>query len=573
MKRKFTAKSRISLCVLFVLICVGICSVFVSCESGGGSISDTGGTNVQEMGVDEGDIAKYVGEYLYILQPDGITVSRTLPNGELRLVSSYKHSGVTPCEMYISSDRLIAIYTYIREEDTFRRAWSSVRIFDLKGMSENFSFENSRLYALDFKGSYLDSRIVIEREQMLLCYGLQDREEIESVLVDEDGRPVSEYRATELDYEVNGERKRVPSAEALQNIPEGLVSHDITVYASIDLSKNKFDLKMKATSGFPFQTLYVSEYGFYTAYSYVESRRDGIGCGASVRRITHSMIAKIDGKTLALTGQKFFDGMSLVSRHAIKDTGKNVYFAMLNTDYRAVVLLAFDENLNLVGYLSDICQEEEVKSVSYTQDGDRLYCFIVTYQQKINLDPLFKIDVTDPGDMKVTGLVAVDGFSSYTINFDGGYTIGVGEDGAGGIKISLFDTKKDIPAEINSFVKNNAYSEATDDSKAFCVDKSRKLFALPIIEIVDTSTLTERLYFYRITDEGSLEELGYAENLESFAYDSTEKVENQPLYLRRAFFGKEFVYAVSGANIKSLTISELLKGNVESVCELSTEIK
>lgn len=72
----------------------------------------------------------------------------------------------------------------------------------------------------------------------------------------------------------------------------------------------------------------------------------------------------------------------------------------------------------------------------------------------------------------------------------------MGEDGAGGIKISLFATEKDLPREINSFVKNNAYSEATDNSKAFCVDKSRKLFAVPIIEIVDAATLTERLYFY-----------------------------------------------------------------------------
>ncbi len=573
MKRNITIKSRIALCVLFVLVCAGICAIFVSCDNDGGSHSDIGGTNVQEMGVDEGDIAKYVGEYLYILQPDGITVSRTLSNGAIQLVSSYRQSGVTPCEMYISSDRLIAIYTYIRRDGVFCRVWSSVRIFDVRGISENFSFENNEMYALDFKGKYLDSRIVIKQKKMLLCYGLQDREEIESVNVDENGRPVFEYRATEMDYEVNGEKKTVADAEPLKNIPEGLTSHDITVYASIDLSENKFEVKMKATSGFPFQTLYVSEYGFYTAYSYVENRRMSGGCGGTDWQITHSMIAKIDGKTLELTGQKFFDGMSLVSRHAVKDTGKNVYFAMLNTDYRAVVLLATDENLNLVGYLSDICQEEEVKSVSYAEDGDRLYCFIVTYQEAINLDPLFKIDVTDPGNMKVKGLVSVDGFSSYTINFEGGYTVGVGEDGAGGIKISLFATEKDLPREINSFVKNNAYSEATDNSKAFCVDKSRKLFAVPIIEIVDAATLTERLYFYRITDEGELEELGFVENRESFAYQSESEIRVQDLYLRRAFFGENFVYAVSGANIKSLSISELAKGNMEGVCEISTKIE
>ena len=80
MKRNFTIKGRIALCVLFVLVCAGICAIFVSCDNDGGSHSDIGGTNVQEMGVDEGDIAKYVGEYLYVLQPDGITVSRTLSN-------------------------------------------------------------------------------------------------------------------------------------------------------------------------------------------------------------------------------------------------------------------------------------------------------------------------------------------------------------------------------------------------------------------------------------------------------------------------------------------------------------
>lgn len=73
--------------------------------------------------------------------------------------------------------------------------------------------------------------------------------------------------------------------------------------------------------------------------------------------------------------------------------------------------------------------------------------------------------------------------------------------------------------------------------------KARKLFAVPIIEIVDAATLTERLYFYRITDEGELEELGFVENRESFAYQSESEIRVQDLYLRRAFFGENFVYA------------------------------
>ena len=73
--------------------------------------------------------------------------------------------------------------------------------------------------------------------------------------------------------------------------------------------------------------------------------------------------------------------------------------------------------------------------------GDRLYA--VTFRM---VDPLYVVDLADPADPKLAGVLELPGFSDYLHPLPGGLLLGVGKDATGtqqtlfqGVKLSLFD--------------------------------------------------------------------------------------------------------------------------------------
>ncbi|HIJ73688.1 MAG TPA: hypothetical protein HPP83_06250, partial [Candidatus Hydrogenedentes bacterium] len=154
-------------------------------------------------------------------------------------------------------------------------------------------------------------------------------------------------------------------------------------------------------------------------------------------------------------------------------------------------------------------------------DGDRAY--IVTY---FMVDPLFVVDLSDPANPAVTGMVEVPGWSTH-IEPRGNRLIALGVDDQGGrrVKVSLFDVADPAaPAELDtvSFGSDWSWSSAYSDVKAFTV--------LDDVLIVPFSGWTEdfggfqRLQFVSY-DDVSLAKRGYidvdGEVLRSFEYGGT----------------------------------------------------
>ncbi|MCM1364477.1 MAG: beta-propeller domain-containing protein [Faecalibacterium sp.] len=139
-----------------------------------------------------------------------------------------------------------------------------------------------------------------------------------------------------------------------------------------------------------------------------------------------------------------------------------------------------DSKLNIVGELEDIAKNEQIKSARFI--GDMAY--IVTYR---NTDPLFAVDLSDPASPKITGKIKLPGFSTYLHPVSDSLIVGFGYSGNEetadmiSFKISLFDVSdSNNPKEVDSRVINDAGSDINNDPKALMFYPEKNLIGIPL---------------------------------------------------------------------------------------------
>ena len=156
------------------------------------------------------------------------------------------------------------------------------------------------------------------------------------------------------------------------------------------------------------------------------------------------------------------------------------------TDLDVSSLYVLDGSLQIIGALKDFAHDEQVKSTRFL--GDLAY--VVTFR---NTDPLFAIDLSDPSKPKILGEVKLPGFSEYLHPISDTLLLGVGYSGDESsanfdtVKLSLFDISDPTkPKEVDTHVIKDAQSSVTFDPKAFVFDSERGIFGLPVTyEIYD----------------------------------------------------------------------------------------
>lgn len=153
--------------------------------------------------------------------------------------------------------------------------------------------------------------------------------------------------------------------------------------------------------------------------------------------------------------------------------GNNVY-----------ALAQTDDELTVVGSVENIAPGETIQSARFI--GDR--GFVVTFRQ---IDPFFTLDLADPTNLRVIGELKVPGFSTLIIPMDENHLLTVGQYipendpfFTRGVQLSIFDvTKFDEPrlsANVILGADTGASSEALFNPKAFTYFAEKGLVALPI---------------------------------------------------------------------------------------------
>lgn len=234
-----------------------------------------------------------------------------------------------------------------------------------------------------------------------------------------------------------------------------------------------------------------------------------------------------------------------------------------------------DENLDTAGKLEEIAPDERIYSTRFM--GNRLY--MVTFRR---MDPLFVIDLSDPGKPGILGELKIPGFSDYLHPYDEDHIIGIGKETGDnqwggvsikGVKLSLFDV-----SDVNNPVQLDTYeigepgtdSEALRDHKAFLFDKKKNLLVIPIREITGTERYDSRYGYYMqrvwqgayvmgITPEKGFELKGTVSHLDD--YEEQMYYWGSPYAVRRSLYMDDVLYTVSEKKIMMNSLEDVSEIN------------
>lgn len=460
----------------------------VSSEGKRGNYSDT---NLQVAGVQEADIVKTDGEYIYALSLEYLYIVEA-DDGRLTLVSKVPLSSSHPgengekatlrmVEIFIYGDRLIAL-----SQETRHNALAEVPSDDL--ICGCYSrYQVSALYAeyydisdrthprlvnrLGQSGYYLSARMIGSYVYIATSHYTG-------------GSPEEENPATFVPQLFSGTNGKPIHPEDI-----GLVSEPqeprYLVVTGADAEKPEAHVSAKAVLDGG-ETLYANAEHLYVAHTRFTGDANAgadqtqlVKFSTSDGRVEAVAAGSVKG---ALLNQFSMDEHAGIFRIVTTEnrwwtSGGGSHMQYHNETGNHLFVL--DDELNAVGSLEHLAKDERVYSVRF--DGDTAY--FVTFRQ---VDPLFTVDLTDPSKPEILSALKIPGFSDYLHPYAQGRLFGFGQDAdpqtgrINGLKLAMFDTSD--PRNVtqrHTFLLGESYawSEASDNHKAILVSPDRSLIA------------------------------------------------------------------------------------------------
>ncbi len=438
-------------------------------SSSGSSSGDYSDTNIQVEGVDEADIVKTDGNYIYSVKENKIYISNP-NNGKPEIVSTI-NTNEDISEIFLHKDKVIAICEYCEVNDNsgFRsysyHEGASVIVYDLTDITSP-----KQLSSLSQEGYYISSRKINNVIYLTTNHEIYDYENI-------DKEKPETYCPV---YSVDGKMSCInPNTITISNCVSSI---SYTTVASIDLDKPDSFADICSVLGGG-DEIYASHSNIYiTSYNYNEIRNinttEVLRFSIDDTEITENGSATVSGDILNQFSMDEYNGYFRIVTETSSYTFSD-WFA--STDSTSTALYVLDENLKLVGKTEDVAKGENVKSVRF--DGDIAY--FVTFRQT---DPLFAVDLSNPENPKILSKLKIPGFSEYMHIMSDDLLLGFGRDAniesgwQEGLKLSMFDTSdktdvKEIATEF--FGLSSTYSEAEYNHKAIYVDEENLIIGVP----------------------------------------------------------------------------------------------
>ncbi len=462
-------------------------------------------TNLQMEGVDESDIAKIDGSYIYTVEDKYIVIT-DIRDGKLEEVTRFlpKDCGAADrvMEIYVDGDQLILVVQgYETSLDESSKAGSDKENSDKESSDEEIAVSDAS------EDSAFCYKMNGKSTTQIQVYSIVDRRnpEFEGRLI-QDGyyntsRKIgdvvylfTQYHMTsdvvgyvEKEYtsvipKVNGEK--VAASEIY--LPESSGESGILV-SSLDVNKPDKVLDSKLVISGYAQT-YISKDALYL----YEEDYDG----AMITNIAKFALdeGRISGVAAAAVSGYVRDTFAI--------NASDGYLRVLTTDYSTEdevnALYILDENMKLTGQLTGIAPGEEIYAARFMGNTG----YFVTYR---NTDPLFTVDLSDPAKPEIIGELKVTGFSVYLHFWDDTHLLGIGyesDENTGNIeniKLSMFNIENpgEVTEEAKLVLKDVDYSEALYDYKSVIISKDKNLIGLVCEDYSGSRTKqTYQIYSY-----------------------------------------------------------------------------
>lgn len=395
--------------------------------------NDYSKTNVQVEGVDESDIIKNDGNYLYVASDYKVRIVDILSDqmqkvGEIHPEYGGSGGSMEIKEMYVDGDRLYLIAslvdTKLEESDSSRSSADVAYTIDTSSSIELMTYDikdrtSPKLVgSVKQDGSYYTSRKVEDVIYLFSrnFFGAVREEEQEEIIPYIDGARVS--------------------ADCIY-IPEK--GNSEMIISSVDVRK-----PWKTVDQMVILNNYADIYmGLEAIYLYYNEYQYDSGQ-------TFTQIAKFSYK------DGYMDAVSAASvKGSVEDTfavsESNGVFRILTTDWsseeRVNQLYLLDANMKITGSIEDIARGESVYAARYM--GDMAY--FITYR---NMDPLFVADLSDPNNPVLLGSLEISGFSDYLHPYGEDLLLGIGYETdpdtsmREGVKLCMFDISDPLKPDV-----------------------------------------------------------------------------------------------------------------------------
>jgi uncharacterized secreted protein with C-terminal beta-propeller domain len=175
----------------------------------------------------------------------------------------------------------------------------------------------------------------------------------------------------------------------------------------------------------------------------------------------------------------------LINQYALSEWGGKLRVAATSnqpwdqTSKSESTVYVLDEALHGIGRVGGLGKGERIYAVRFVGPTG----YVVTFRQT---DPLYVLDLRNPGSPRVTGELKINGYSSYLYPAGNGRLIGVGRSAddngrTNGMQVSLFDVADPTrPTRIAQYALPGSYSEAESDPHAFLYWQPTGLLVVPV---------------------------------------------------------------------------------------------
>lgn len=476
-----------------------------------GAATDYSGTNVQVEGVDEGDVVKTDGTYLYQVNGKRILITRAVPAGSMALEAEIRltDANFSPAELYVDEDRLTVIGSSRKlKQETRQDAQMSKKLIaplqdnTVKTLVYDITDRKTPklVREVETEGDLIASRKIGSQVYVIANRYLNRY----SVLNDGEGQPAApSYRDTaQLGQWVEAKY------EDIRYFPDSPYSAYMVITGIDEASPDKpADVSVYLGSA---QNVFASADHLYTAFPRRQVQENRIMTADNGTAVTSIQVEEETEiyKFLMHDGKVSFSAKGSVPGTVLNQFSMdehNGYFRIATTkgnswrragETSSNNVYVLNEDMGVTGKIEDIAPGESIYSVRFM--GNRGY--MVTFQK---VDPLFVLDFSNPAAPSILGQLKIPGYSDYLHPYDETHLIGFGKDAVvvtderyektaepqngtayyQGMKVSMFDVSDMArPKELFQTVigDRGTDSELLRNHKALLFSKEKNLLAFPV---------------------------------------------------------------------------------------------
>lgn len=466
---------------------IGIDSVgSTESSSSSSNTKDYSTTNIQVENVDEADIVKTDGDYIYSISEDNVIITDAKDPKQPKVVATIQsEDDDIPEDIILYKDKLVVISTKGNQTQRYyynNRMNTVVKIYNITSREKPVLTKSYEMYEPYYTSRCIDNVLYVissgnlrkEDDEIVVGYNEDNMEKemsIDKIKYLKDVKTTKQTLISTVD--LNNETADIKLDSYLMNISNAYVSEN-AIYLLNQKYNNDSKIPIKLLFGFKgvfgLEDYYEmdSESGYYTEIYKFDIKEN----------VEYKAKTKVKGKT--------------INQYSLDEKDNHLRIALYDNDGSRVAI--FDEDLKQIGISDNVAKGEKMYSSRFI--GDKVY--FVTYK---TIDPLFVMDLSNETKPKVLGKLKIPGYSTYLHPYDENHIIGIGMETKEiinrnsngkvisttakvvGMKMALFDVSNvNSPVQISSVVigDSRTTSAILTNPKALLFSKEKSLIAIPV---------------------------------------------------------------------------------------------